>query len=109
MKVDNVTQNSFKTGGKINFSQSSKKEMQKRMDLKKNLSANEIRSKVQEHFKGLSITGDPKKQDPEKIKEILSENDPKNPATIKKLKNALEDGTINFSLREREILEKIIK
>ena len=38
----------------------------------------------------------------------LKENDPKNPLTSSKLKSALQKGIVNFSEKERSILEKIL-
>lgn len=94
---------------------------------RENLSANEIRSKVNEHFspkpesdkvevsKFAKVKND---QDHKKVEDSpekeLSKpsdvglNDPNDPATVGKLKSVLSKGAFNFNPKEREALEKIL-
>jgi|SRR5690606_34293506 len=94
---------------------------------RENLSANEIRSKVNEHFspkpeadkvefsKFSKVKND---QDHKKVEDTpekeLSKpsdvglNDPNDPATVGKLKSVLTKGAFNFNPKEREALEKIL-
>ncbi len=93
---------------------------------KPQVSAAEIREKVQEHFKpkvevdraDLSKIAQAKNQvskpaqdkpEPELTRPSdVGLNDPQDPATIGKLKDILSKGAFNFNPREREALEKIL-
>ncbi len=83
---------------------------------KKNLSADEIRAKIQAH-------NAPKKAPATKVElsehvkqkvEIkdtigdLHNNDPSNPETVGRLKDALSMDLVNFSPKEREVLDQIL-
>lgn len=94
---------------------------------KPQLSASEIRDKVQEHFKpkpsedrvDVSKMAKAKKEESEATKESSEEvalskpsdvglNNPNDPATVGKLRDVLSKGAFNFNPREREALEKIL-
>jgi len=83
-------------------------------------SAEEIRDKVSAHKKNLSAPTVKEQQqqlpryplDPEAEIEApsseISKNDPSDPNTQQKLRKLLTDGGFNFSMREKEILSKIL-
>tara|TARA_R110002049_G_scaffold219962_4_gene391605 strand:- start:726 stop:1127 length:402 start_codon:yes stop_codon:yes gene_type:complete len=94
---------------------------------KESISSSEIRSKVEEHFKPkppkekveVSELAKAKNEKAEKVEEVEAEkeirppsdvglNNPKDPATIGKLKDVLTKGGFNFNPKERETLEKIL-
>lgn len=43
------------------------------------------------------------------LKSDVGTNDPTDPTTVEKLKSVLSSGAVNFSGREKEVLEKILK
>lgn len=82
---------------------------------KKSYSSDEIRKKVNDHFGNKTAAtpkatvASPPPPSTAQVDQILLNNDPKNPETIKKLREALESGVVNFNGSERRILEKIIQ
>ena len=115
-KVDNRPQNSV---SKKSISKKSKRPP------KMNLSADQIRKMHFEHFNkdkvNVSKTAKQKNEsigdmnlekyiekEPKDIVSDINLNDPKDPNTQEKLRGVISNGGFNFSLKEREILGKIL-
>ncbi|MFZ8933560.1 MAG: hypothetical protein ACO20H_04165 [Bacteriovoracaceae bacterium] len=79
---------------------------------KMELSAQQIRDRVNLHFnKPTSEASQNEATEEEaelKVPADIGTNDPKSPETQKKLKAALSHGTFNFSAKEKEVLSSIL-
>ncbi len=84
---------------------------------KLNLSAQEIRDKVETHFGRKKVSPPPtnalvqeavEKEEEPVVMSDIGLNDPKSAATQKKLRTALHEGSFNFSAKEKEVLANIL-